>query len=216
MVTGDNDSTSSIPESLTERIPSRSALNQPPRDHNDPLDTTLPATEQTPQVAVQYLINRLADVLTKLKNRPTAQLLTIRPDNSNTLTFDGQIEKLHLVETLFHTMIKMQTEITEQMETNHFHSLFRKGALQTFKNISTANRQTLEDVLVIFRRTYVKPESQATVIHIWHRLLLDLITMKLPGFREDLNKGADKAFGDYAQKLMDSLPYAKRPPKLKR
>ena len=59
-------------------------------------------------------------------------------------------------------MIKMQPAMTEQMKSNHFHSLLRKGALQTFRNINSIYRQTLEDVLVIFRRKYVKPESQAT------------------------------------------------------
>ena len=113
-------------------------------------------------------------------------------------------------------MIKMQPEMTEQMKINHFHSLLRKNALQTFRNISSSNRQTLEDVLVIFRRKYVKPESQATAKHKWHRLVFDPNTMKLPDFLEELNQGAEKAFGDHAQKMIDSLLYAKLPPKLKR
>ena len=90
MVTGDNESPNPIPEYLTGRFPSRTALNQPARDNNDLLNTTLAATEQTPPVAVQDAINRLADLLTNLQNRPTAQQqLTIRPVNSNTMTFDG-------------------------------------------------------------------------------------------------------------------------------
>ena len=40
--------------------------------------------------------------------------------------------------------------------------------------------------------------------------------MKLPDFLEELNQGAEKAFGDHAQKMIDSLLYAKLPPKLKR
>ena len=95
-------------------------------------------------------------------------------------------------------------------------SCLRKNALQTFRNISTANRQTIEDVLVIFRRKYVKPESQATAKHKWHRLVFDPNTMKLPDFLEELNQGAEKAFGDNAQKMIDSLLYAKLSPKLKR
>ena len=116
------------------------------------------------------------------------------------MTFDGKSEEFKLFEDLFHTMIKMQPEMSEQMKIKNFHSLIRKGALQTFRNISTANRQTLEDVLVIFRRKYVKPESQATAKHNWHRLVFDPNTMKLPDFLEELNQGADKAFGDNAQK----------------
>ena len=48
------------------------------------------------------------------------------------------------------------------------------------------------------------------------RLVFDPNTMKLPDFLEELNQGAEKAFGDHAQKLIDSLLYAKLPPKLKR
>ena len=103
--------------------------------------------------------------------------------------------------------------MSEQMKINHFHSLLRNNALQTFRNISSVN-QTLEDVLVIFRRKYVKPESQATAN--WHRLVFDPNTMNLPDFLEELNQGAEKAFRDHAQKMIESLLYAKLPPKLKR
>ena len=113
-------------------------------------------------------------------------------------------------------MIKMQPEKSEQMKINHFYSLLKKNALQTFRNISTANRQTLEDVLVVFRRKYVKSESQETAKHKWHRLVFDPNTMKLPDFFKELNQGAEKAFGDNAQKMIDSLLYAKLPPKPKR
>ena len=40
--------------------------------------------------------------------------------------------------------------------------------------------------------------------------------MKLPYFLEELNQGAEKAFGNHTQKMIDSLLYAKLPPKLKR
>ena len=214
MVTGVNESPNPVPEFLTGRIPSRSHLNQSYEDIN--LDTTIPAHERIATAADPDPITRLADVLTTMQNRPTAQQLTIRPVNSNTMTFDGKSEKFELFEDLFHTMIKMQPEMTEQMKINHFHSLLRKNALQTFRNINSTNRQTLEDVLVIFRRKYVKPESQATAKHKWHRLVFDPNTMKLPDFLEELNQGAEKAFGDHAQKMIDSLLYAKLPPKLKR
>ena len=215
MVTGENESPIEVPEFLTGRIPSTSHLNRS-NDDLPLLDTTIPAQERIATAADSDPITRLADVLTTMQNRTTAQQLTIRPVNSNTMTFDGKSEKFELFEDLFHTMIKMQPEMTEQMKINHFHSLLRKNALQTFRNISSNNRQTLEDVLVIFRRKYVKPESQATAKHIWHRLVFDPNTMKLPDFLEELNQGAEKAFGDHAQRMIDSLLYAKLPPKLKR
>ena len=214
IVTGDNESPPQVPEFLTGRVSSRNHLDRSYEDIN--LDTTIPAQERNAPAALTDPITRLADVLTTMQNRPTAQQLTIRPFNSNTMTFDGRSEKFELFEDLFHTMIKMQPEMTEQMKINHFHSLLRKNALQTFRNISSSNRQTLEDVLVIFRRKYVKPESQATAKHKWHRLVFDPNTTKLPDFLEELNQGAEKAFGDHAQKMIDSLLYAKLPPKLKR
>ena len=215
MVTGENESPIEVPEFLTGRMPSTSHLNRS-NDDLPLLDTTIPAQKRPALAPEQDPINRLADVLTSMQNRPTAQQLTIRPVNSNTMTFDCKSEKFELFEDLFHTMIKMQPDMTEQMKINHFHSFLRKNALQTFRNISTANRQTLEDVLVIFRRKYVKPESQATAKHKWHRLVFDPNTTKLPDFLEELNQGAEKAFGDNAQKMIDSLLYAKLPPKLKR
>ena len=214
MVTGDNESPNPVPEFLTGRIPSRNHLGQSYGYIN--LDTTIPAREKTATATDPDPISRPADVLTNMQNRPTAQQLTRRPVNSNTMTVDGKSEKFELFEDLFHTMIKMLPEMTEQMKINHFHSLLRKNAFQTFRNISSANRQTREDVLVIFRRKYNKPESQATAKHKWHRSVFDTNTMKLPDFLEELNQGAEKAFGDHAQKMIDSLLYAKLPPKLER
>ena len=40
--------------------------------------------------------------------------------------------------------------------------------------------------------------------------------MKLPDFLEVLNQGTEKAFGENAQAMIDSLLNAKLPPKLKR
>ena len=151
-----------------------------------------------------------------MNSKPSTQTLMLRPVSTSTLTFDGKSEKFELFEDLFHTMIKMQPDMTETMKINHFHSLLRKNALQTFRNINSANRQTLEDILAVFRRKYVKPESQATAKHKWHKLVFDPNTMKLPDFLEELNQCAEKAFGEHAQAMIDSLLYAKLPPKLKR
>ena len=214
MVTGANEAQQPIPEFLTGRIHSIPNLERQQSNHNVSLDTTLPAPEPEVTEPPQDPLNRLADVLVNLQNKP--QTMTIRPVQTTPMTFDGESEKFELFEDLFHTMIKMQPAMTEQMKINHFHSLLRKGALQTFRNINSINRQTLEDVLIIFRRKYVKPESQATAKHKWHRLTFDPNTMKLPDFLEELNQGAEKAFGENAKNMIDSLLYAKLPPKLKR
>ena len=209
MVTGDNESPLFVPEFLTGRMPSKTHLNQSHDDLNALLDTTIPAQEKTAPAAEVDLVNRLADVLTSMQNRSTAEQLVVCPVNSNTMPFDGNSEKFELFEDLFHTVIKMQPEMSEPMKINHFHSLLRKGALQTFRNIGTTNRQSLEDILV------VKPKSQA-VKHKWHGLVIDPNTMKLPDFLEEHNQGAEKTFGDHAQQMSHSLLYAKLPPKWKR
>ena len=178
------------------------------------MHTTLPAPETAAPENPQNPLNRLADVLVNLQNKP--QTMTIRPVQTTPMTFDGKSEKFELFEDLSHTMIKVQPAMTEQMKINHFHSLLRKGALQTFRNINSINRQTLEDVLVIFRRKYVKPESQATAKHKWHQLTFDPNTMNLPDFLKEMNQGAEKAFGENEKSMIDSLLYANLPPKLKR
>ena len=53
----------------------------------------------------------------------------------------------------------------EVMKIKHFHALSRNEALQTFRNISASNKKTLDDVLIVFRRKYIKRESQATAKH---------------------------------------------------
>ena len=214
MVTGAIDTQQQIPEFLTGRIPSIPNLERQQSNHNVSLDATLPAPDHEVHEPSQDPLNRLADVLVNLQNKP--QSMTTRPVQTTPMTFDGKSEKFELFEDLFHTMIKMQPAMTEQMKIIHFHSFLRKRALQTFRNINSINRKTLEDVLVIFRRKYVKPESQATAKHKWHRLTFDPNTMKLPDFLEVLNQGAGKAFGENAKSMIDSLLYAKLPPKLKR
>ena len=214
MVTGANEAQKQIPEFLIGRIHSILNLERQQSNHNVSLDTTLLAPVQEDPETPQDPLNRLADVLVNLQNKP--QTMTIQPVQTTPMTFDGKGENIELSEDLFHTMIKMQPAMTEQMKINHFHSLLRRGALQTFRNINSTNRQTLEDVLVIFRRKYVKPESQATAKHRWHRLTFDPNTMKLPDFLEELNQGAEMAFGENAKSMIDNLLYAKLPPKLRR
>ena len=216
MVTGANPTPHMVPEFLTGRPMQSGDPLQRQNSNNNESQVTIPQVpETTGPTTPSDPINRLAEVLVGMNNRPSAQTLMVRPVSTTTVTFDGKSEKFELFEDLFHTMIKMQPDMTETMKINHFHSLLRKNALQTFRNINTANRQTVEDILAVFRRKYVKPESQATAKHKWHRLVFDPNTLKLPDFLEELNQGAEKAFGENAQAMIDSLLYAKLPPKLK-
>ena len=84
----------------------------------------------------------------------------------------------------------MQPEMTEALKTNHFNAHLREEALQTFRSISAINKKTLDDVLIVFPRQFVKPESQATAKHKWHKLTCDPKTKSLSDFLGELNECA--------------------------
>ena len=113
MGTGANCTPLTIPEFINARsLHSRENLPIPP-------PTESPNTGQSVQEAIAQNspadpINRLAEVLVGMHNRPSAQILMVRPVSTTTLTFDGKSEKFELCEDLFHTMIKMQPDMTKQ------------------------------------------------------------------------------------------------------
>ena len=221
MVTGQTAQTNQLPEFLTGRIVT--PRNPPSHQYQNPStqvsqDNNIPVVEQTPRNQnpdANNSNNRLSDAIAGIATQQRPQAATmLKPLSTNTLIFDGKNEKFELFEDLVHTMLKLQPEMTEAMKTNHFHAHLRKEALQTFRNISALNKKTLDDVLIVFRRKYVKPESQATAKHRWHKLTFDPNTKSLPDFLEELNERAERAFN--AQHMIDSLLYAKLPPHLKR
>ena len=211
MVTGQTTQTNQFPEFLTGRILTPRNLQSHQFQNLSTQvsqDNLLPVVEQLPRNQnsdANNSINRLADAIAGIATQQRPQAATmLKPVSTNTLTFDGKNEKFELFEDLFHTMLKMQPEMTEAMTINHFHAHFRKDAVQTFRNISASNKKTLDDVLIVFRRKYVKPESQATAKHKWHKLTFDPNTKSLPDFLEELNECAERAFGDNAQHMIDS------------
>ena len=157
MVTGETVLTNQIPEFLTART-------QTPRNPSShqyqnlstqvSQDNNLPEVEQTPanqNLDANNSINRLVDAIAGITTQQRPQSATmLKPVSPNTLFFDGKNEKFELFEDLFHTMLKMQPEMTEAMKINHFHAHLRKDALQTFRNISAVNKKTLNDVLIVF------------------------------------------------------------------
>ena len=219
MVTGQTAQTNQFPEFLTGRIvtPSHQIQNL-----STPVsqDNNLLVVEQTPgnqNSDTNSSLIRLADGIAGIATQQRPQAATLlKPVSTNTLIFDGKKENFDFFEDLFHTMLKMQPEMTEDMKINHFHAHLRKEALQTFRNISALNKKTLDDVLIVFRRKYVRPETQATAKHKWQKLTFNPNTKSLPDFLEELNECAERAFGDNAQHMIDSLLYAKLPPHLKR
>ena len=181
-----------VPEFLTGCI---LKPHNPPSHHCQNLSAqisqnhNIPMVEQTPRnqnsdrnncISPQcYAIARIAT-----QRGPHAATTSIHEHNN----FDGKSNTFQLFEDLFHAMVKLQPEITEAMKTNHFHARLQKGALQPFKDISASNKKTLDDVLIVFRRKYVKPESQATAKQKWHKLKFDSNTKSLSDFPEELNE----------------------------
>ena len=223
MVTRQTAQPNQFPEFLTGRIVT--PRNPPSHQYQNlstqvSQDNNLPLVEQTPRNQnsdANNSINRLADAIARIATQQRPQAATmLKPVSTSTLIFDGKNEKFELFEDLFHTMLKMQPEMTETIKINHFHAHLRKDALQTLRNISSLNKKTLDDVLIVFRRKFVKPESQATAKHKWHKLTFDPNTKSLPDFLEELNECAERAFGDNAQHMIDILLYAKLPPHWKR
>ena len=131
-------------------------------------------------------------------------------------TFDGKSEKFELFEDLFQTSLKIHNQLTEEDKINYFHSLMRGDALQTFKKITTPSRENLAEILTVFRRKYVKPQSMATAKHKFQRLVFNPANQKLIDFLDELQKLAKDAFGVAAQAIMEQFIYAKMPPHLKK
>ena len=108
--------------------------------------------------------------------------------------FDGKSEKFELFEDLFQTSLKIHNQLTQEDKINYFHSLMRGDALQTFKNITTPNRENLGEILTVFRRKYVKPLSMATAKHKFQRVDFNPANQKLIDFLDELQKLAEDAF----------------------
>ena len=131
-------------------------------------------------------------------------------------TFDTKSEKLELFEDLFQTSLKIHNQLTEEDKINYFHSLMRGDALQTFKNITSTNGENLGEILTVFRRKYVKPQSMATAKHKFQRLVFNPANQKLIDFLDELQKLARDAFGVAAQAIIEQFIYAEMPPHLKK
>ena len=121
-------------------------------------------------------INSLSEAIagTVSQKRPQTSSALFKPLKADTLMFDGKNEKLELFKDLFQTMLRMQPEMSEAMKNHRFHSHLREEAVQKFKNTTASNKRTLEDIIIIFKRKYVRPQSQTTAKHKCHKLILVL------------------------------------------
>ena len=129
-------------------------------------------------------------------------------------TFDGKSEKLELFEDLFQTSLKIHNQLTEDDRINYFHSLMRGAALQAFKNNNGPTRVNLEEVVAVFPRKYVKPQSTATAKHKFPKLVFTPANQKLVDILDELQKLAKDAFGIAAHAIIEQIIYAKIPPHL--
>ena len=127
-------------------------------------------------------------------------------------TFDGKSETFELFQDLFQTSLKVHNQLTEEDKIIYFHSSMRVDALQTFKNISSPNRENLGEMLTVFRRNYVKPQSMATAKRKFQRLIFNPSNQELINFLDELQKLAEDAFGVAAQAIVEQFIYAKMPP----
>ena len=175
-----------------------------------------PATIEADQVllALQHLASNSNSAnfnnnITKISKLPKS-LTTAMP------TFDGKSEKFELFEDLFQTSLKIHNQLADEEKIQYFHSLMHGDALQTFKNITSPNRENLGEILTVFRRKYVKPQSMATAKHNFQQLVFNPGNQKLIDFLDELQKLAEDAFGGDAQAIIEQFIYAKIPPHLKK
>ena len=76
---------------------------------------------------------------------------------------------------------------------------------------SSASTKSFREILTVFRRKYVKPQSRATAKHKFQRLSFNPANQKLIDFLDELQELATDAFGVAAQEIIDEFMYAKMP-----
>ena len=131
-------------------------------------------------------------------------------------TFDGKSEKFELFEDLFRNNIKMYPHLTEIQKINYFHSLLRGDALQAFCNIEDTKKDSLDEIMTIFKRRFGDYLSMAKARCEWDELKFDPSNQKLHEFLDVLQKTAKEAFGSEAQQFIDKAKYAKMPDHVKK
>ena len=162
-----------------------------------------PATIEADQIllALQQLANNnnsasFYNNINRISKLPKS-LMTTMP------TFDGNSEKIELFEVLFQLSLKIHNHLTEEDRINYFHSLMRGDALQTFRNINGPTRENLGEILAVFRRKYVKPQTMATAKHKFQKLVFNPANQKLVDFLDELQRLAKDAFGIAAHAIIE-------------
>ena len=92
----------------------------------------------------------------------------------------------------------------------------RGDALQTFKKISSPNRENMPEVLIKFLRNYVKPQSMAMAKHKFQQLVLNPANQNLFDFLDELQELATDNFGVDALAVIEHAIHATMPAHLKK
>ena len=181
------------------------STNQPKR--TKARSQSQPASKERPIVARTLFASEKGDSITL----PMPKALT-----ASLPTFDGKSEKFELFEDLFRNNIKMYPHLTEIQKINYFHSLLRGDALQAFCNIEDSKKDSLDEIMTIFKRRFGDYLSMAKARCEWDALRFDPSTQKLHEFLDILQKTAKEAFGAEAQQFIDKAIYAKMPDHVKK
>ena len=181
------------------------STNQPKR--TKARSQSQPASKERPIVARTLFASEKGDSTTL----PMPKALT-----ASLPTFDGKSEKFELFEDLFRNNIKMYPHLTEIQKINYFHSLLRGDALQAFCNIEDTKKDSLDEIMTIFKRRFGDYLSMAKARCEWDALKFDPSSQKLHEFLDILQKTAKEAFGSEAQQFIDKAIYAKMPDHVKK
>ena len=208
-----------VHEEVTYCPPSRSSGKQKENRSTSQLQfrsENTPATIEADQIllALQQLANN--NISANFHNNINRVSKLLKSLATTMPTFDGKSEKFELFEDLFQTSLRIHNQLTEDDRINYFHSLMRGDALQTFENSNGPTRESLGEILAVFRRDYVKPQSMATAKHKFQKLVFNAANQKLADFPDELQKLAKDAFGFAAHAIIEQIIYAKMPPHLKK
>ena len=118
--------------------------------------------------------NKMAEAIgrTPSQQRPITSAIK-KPASTSKLIFGDKIGQNAIFDNLFHTMLEKLPEMTKTLKINHFYAHLRKEAIKLIPNKSATNKTILEDVLIVFRRKYVKLESWAFAKHKWNKPTFD-------------------------------------------
>ena len=181
------------------------STNQPKR--TKARSQSQPTSKERPVVARTLFTSEKGDSTTL----PMPKALT-----ASLPTFDGKSEKFELFEDLSRNNIKMYPHLTEIQKINYFHSLLRGDALQAFYNIEDTKKDSLDEIMTIFKRRFGDYLSTAKARCEWDALRFDPSNQKLHEFLDVLQKTAKEAFGSEAQQFIDKAIYAKMPDHVKK